>query len=188
MKHYKELIKLTAGRQQSFNLMLENIQNKDNPIIIETGCIRNPNSYDGDGMSTMIFDSFAYHHDAEYYSVDLNIDHVNLAKKMTKKAKITCSDSVKFLFDLNSYLILNNKRVDLLYLDSYDLDRNNPHPSSMHHIMELIAIWPSCGTGTIIAVDDNFDNGIGKGKYVKDFMALIGKKPIYDGYQIVWQL
>ena len=35
-----------------------------------------------------------------------------------------------------------------------------------------------------IAVDDNIP-GIGKGRYVREFLESVGYRVIYDGYQIV---
>lgn len=188
MNHYKDLISRTTKRQRSFELMLKKLENRKNPTIIETGCIRQPNSFDGDGMSSLIFDSYAYHHDGLYMSVDININHVNLAKSMIKKGQVFCDDSVKFLFELNEKFRNTNTYIDLLYLDSFDLDQRNPHPSSLHHIMELLVAWPSCKPGTIVCVDDNLSNGIGKGTYIHSFMELISKKPIFNEYQIIWEL
>lgn len=182
------LISLTGKRRESFSLMIDSLKNKNNPLIIETGCSRIVNNFAGDGMSTVIFDAFIKEYGGLFYSVDINENNVNTAKNLTTCANIFCSDSVQFLHSLNLDLKQNNKKIDLLYLDSFDFDMNNPHPSSMHHIMELLAIWQSCDVGTIIAVDDNFENGLGKGKYVRQFMSNIGIEPIYNGYQIVWKL
>ena len=74
-----------------------------------------------------------------------------------------------------------------MYLDSFDFDMANPHPSSLHHIFELAAIMPCLKQGTMICVDDNFGT-IGKGGYVKEFMDLINKQRVYAGYQWVWKL
>jgi hypothetical protein len=51
-----------------------------------------------------------------------------------------------------------------------------------------MVIWPSLVKDTVIAVDDNFENGKGKGQYVREFLSNIGIEPIYSGYQIVWKL
>ena len=73
--------------------------------------------------------------------------------------------------------------IDVLYLDSFDVDFNNPVPSSFHHIKELLAIFPKIQKGTLIVVDDNF-NGKGKGQMIKDYMKNIGINPFFDEYQI----
>lgn len=188
MNFYKELISKTGKRKESFQLMLDRIKTRTSPLVVETGCSRQDNNFDGDGMSSLIFDSFTEHHQGEFYSVDINPDHVDFTKKLIKKGNIICSDSVSFLFELNKKLRTQNKQIDLLYLDSFDFERNNPHPSSLHHIMELTSIWPSCLTGTIIAIDDNFPDGTGKGQYVSLWMEKNNIKPIFKDYQIIWEI
>jgi predicted O-methyltransferase YrrM len=183
----QELLDNNGVRKPSFEIMIDKLSKKNNPLIIETGCVRQLNDF-GAGMSTVIFDKYIEQNGGECYSIDINPNNINLAKMITKNINLICSDSVSYLFNKNKELRDENKYVDLLYLDSFDFDHNDPHPSSMHHIMELLCIWPSCTKGTIVAVDDNFDNGSGKGTYVKQFMSNIGINPIFDGYQIVWEL
>ena len=94
-----------------------------------------------------------------------------------------CGDSVKFLQELSP-----EHKFDLVYLDSYDVDFENPHPSSLHHLFELCAILhKNCKKGTLISIDDN-KSGIGKGQYVAQFLDTIGAIKIYDGYQLIYQL
>ena len=77
--------------------------------------------------------------------------------------------------------------IDLLYLDSFDINFNKPHPSMLHHIKELCAIIGRLEKGAIIVVDDNIEKS-GKGGYVADFMENLGYKKIIDEYQIAWIL
>lgn len=188
MNKVNELISRTGKRSESFSLMINELTKKTSPLIIETGCSRMANNFDGDGMSTLIFDSFIGEHGGECYSVDINKSHVEFAQQNTKYVDIQTSDSVSYLYLLNKKLQRENRKVDLLYLDSFDFDVSNTHPSSFHHIKELIVIWPSLSDGTIITVDDNFENGKGKGQYVREFLSNIGIEPVYSGYQIVWKL
>ena len=188
MNKAHELISRTRKRSESFLLMISELAKKTSPLIIETGCSRTPNNFDGDGMSTLIFDSFVSEHGGECYSVDINRSHVEFAQRHTRNVNIKVQDSVKFLYELNKNLQNRNRKVDLLYLDSYDFDESNTHLSSFHHIKELMVIWPSLVKDTVIAVDDNFENGKGKGQYVREFLSNIGIEPIYSGYQIVWKL
>lgn len=188
MTKYNDLINKTGKRKASFDLMIQSILSKTNPLIIETGCVRDINNISGDGVSTLIFDAFALEHGAEFYSVDISDKNVNLAIQNTSKARISCQDSVVFLYELNKVLRDSTKYIDLLYLDSFDAHPHVKHQSSLHHLKELVAIWPSCKEGTIIAVDDNFEDGTGKGTYVKSFFDDLGIKPIFNGYQIVWKI
>jgi predicted O-methyltransferase YrrM len=197
IKHLNELVAKTTKRAQSYAIMLSHVANIQNPLIVETGCARKEDNFDGDGMSTVIFDTLVDYHGGDFYSVDINPDNVRFAEKNTKKARVFCGDSVAYLHNQNKTWVQQGRKIDLLYLDSFDFDINEPHPSSLHHILEMVAISPSLGPGTMICVDDNFlmersDTGerfeIGKGGYVKQYMDAIHKERIYTGYQWVWKL
>lgn len=182
-----EMVMKTGKRGPSFAQMINHVGPRKNPIIVETGCARLADNFEGDGMSTLIFDELASQIDGKFYSVDINPENAEFALKNTKVAEIHCGDSVKFLHELNTKLRKQGQYIDLLYLDSFDFDMQDPHPSSLHHILELVAIWPSCREGTMICVDDNFGD-VGKGGYVKQYMDLLGKNRVWDGYQWVWLL
>jgi hypothetical protein len=61
-------------------------------------------------------------------------------------------DSVQFLNSFSK--IAPDKSVDLIYLDSWDVDWNNPFASAEHGKKELVAIRPLLRTGVIIVIDD----------------------------------
>ncbi len=187
IQHLTDLVNKTTKRAPSFGMMLNHVGAIHEPLIVETGCARQENNFEGDGMSTAIFDTFVNYHGGEFYSVDINSDNVRFAASRSKKANLTCSDSVRFLYNQSKVWVAQNRKIDLLYLDSFDFDRKNPHPSSLHHIFELAAIMPCLREGTMVCVDDNFDTA-GKGSYVKEFMDLIGKERIYTDYQWIWKL
>lgn len=52
--------------------------------------------------------------------------------------------------------VLRNFRdpIDVLYLDSYDVDWTNPSGSMEHHLQELKAAWPLLARRSIVAFDD----------------------------------
>lgn len=195
-KFFAKLLQPAPGnpvrdRATSFELIFELLDQKEdkNFLIVETGCMRADHgqlAYGDDGASTFIFDDFINFYDGEVHSVDINPDNVAHAQKMvSNKTKVTCSDSVKFLWNFPE-----DKQIDFLYLDSYDVRKDNPHPSQLHHVKELCAVIDKLGEGSIVCIDDHdafFTGGqIGKGTYVKDFMDNIGAKCIHEGYQIVW--
>ena len=91
-------------------------------------------------------------------------------------------DSVEFLYKYKP-----TEDIDLLYLDSYDLDWNNPIPSALHHMKELCAIISKLKKGCIILIDDN-NNNIGKGQFVSNFLDNIGAKQLFSEYQIAYEL
>ncbi len=179
------------NRADSFYLIFKELEKikENNFIIVETGCMRSDHGdlcFGDDGASTFIFDEFINNSSGELYSVDINENNTKYARnKVSEKTKISTNDSVKFLWDFN-------KEIDFLYLDSYDIEKENPHPSQLHHLKELCAIIKNLKKGSIICVDDYdafFTNGIiGKGTYVKNFMENINANKLYEGYQIVWQM
>jgi len=157
---------------------------KESYFIVETGMCRFENNFAGDGMSTILWDEFINIFGGKVYSVDILQMTVNFAKnKVSNLCELFCLDSVSFLHQLS--LQENLPKIDLLYLDSYDIDWNNPHPSSFHHIKEFLAIKSKIEEGCLIFIDDNNKN-TGKGKYVDEFMSNIQKKKIIDEYQIAW--
>ena len=76
IKHLEELINKTGKRAAAFAMMVNHALSIDNPLIVETGCARQENNFDGDGMSTIIFDKLVEYHGGDFYSVDINPDNL----------------------------------------------------------------------------------------------------------------
>ena len=181
------------NRADNFLRVFEILENSNKSFfnIIETGTTRRDHghlSFGDDGASTYIFDQFINFYNGELLSVDINKDNVNYANSVTSdKTRVFCEDSVKFLWGLPK-----NQNIDLLYLDSFDIEKQNPHPSQLHHIKELCSVIDKLKSETIIIVDDHdafFTGGkIGKGTYVKGFMKDIGADIIFENYQIGFKL
>jgi len=181
-KKYKNCL---GNRYETFYSSFEYLEslNKDNYFILETGMTRIKDNY-GDGQSTIIFDEYINYKDGTLISVDINPNAIDLCSKLvSSKTKLVCEDSVNFLYKTS--LQENLQKIDLLYLDSFDLDWNNPHPSAMHHVKELLSIIPKISTGTLIIVDDNQKDS-GKGRYISDFMKNINKQYFFNEYQTGW--
>lgn len=187
-------------RASSLQIVFELLEKKKdkNFLVVETGCMRADHgqlALGDDGASTFIFDDFINHYDGEVLSVDINEDNVKHAQNMVSdKTKVVCMDSVQFLWNLPS-----TKKIDFLYLDSYDFEPENPIPSQLHHVKELCAVMKNIKKGTIIAVDDHANTPEfasyrstlakgGKAGFIENFMTNIGAEVLHDGYQIVWRL
>ena len=186
-------------RATSLEIVFENLDQKrvKDFFIVETGCMRADHgklAFGDDGASTYILDDFVNYYDGNVVSVDINPDNCRHANNMTSdRTEVYCSDSVKFLYNLSE-----RRKIDLLYLDSFDFDPNNPIPSQRHHLKELCAAMTKLRQGTLILVDDNANTPEfewftkvaqgGKAAFIKDFMRSIGREPLYDGYQILWRL
>jgi hypothetical protein len=175
-----------SHRFSTFKKMFRYLDNISSPLIVETGISRMIDNYTGDGHSTLLFDEYLHFFKKSGMLISIDIDQNKCdftAPLLSSKSTILCSDSV---IALNS--ISNNSNlpsIDLLYLDSYDVDWNNPHPSALHHFKELLSIQPKLKSGTLIVVDDH-DHGRGKGKYIAEYMNDINKTPYFDEYQIGW--
>lgn len=196
----KEMVSKTNQRQDSFQLMIDHLKTIEDPLIIETGCIRPSDqpwgtidiSFKDDGMSTCIFDRYINEYNGEFHSVDITPLHVEYATSMVSdKTQVHCDDSIHFLWEASKHLIENNQYVDLLYLDSFDWTVGNEPACMAHHIKELACIVSRMKIGSLIAVDDNYKENnkrVGKGVYVAEFMESIGAELVHDGVQCVWRI
>ena len=186
-------------RATSLSMVFEILDEKKDKdfFIVETGCMRADHgqlALGDDGASTYIFDDFINYYDGEVASVDINPDNVAHAQKMVSdKTQVYCSDSVEFLWN-----IPQKRKIDLLYLDSFDFEPEDPIPSQKHHLKELTAVMKNLRKGSIIMVDDNLNTPEfewftqiaqgGKAGFVKEFMKDIGAELLLDEYQIIWRL
>ncbi len=186
-------------RATSLSMVFEILDEKKDKdfFIVETGCMRADHgqlALGDDGASTYIFDDFINFYDGEVVSVDINPDNVRHAQKMVSdRTTVYCSDSVEFLWNIPT-----KRKIDLLYLDSYDFEPDNPIPSQKHHLKELTAVMKNLRKGSIIMVDDNANTPEfewftkiaqgGKAGFVKEFMKDVGAELLLDEYQIIWRL
>ena len=178
-------------RQESFIIMLEHLMKSNSPYIVETGTTRSKDNYEGDGMSTVFWDLFCQiRMDAHYISLDINPLNCAVARSLVKYDEcIICSDSIQ-------YLNFNKPpKIDLLYLDSYDLDLQDAAPAFLHCFNEFVVCQDRLMDGALICVDDNipaideYGNAlnISKGHYLKQYLSKIGIEPIFEGYQLLWR-
>ena len=173
------------NRADNFQFIFEYLEKIESPVIVETGVMRGDHgdmAFGDDGCSTFLFDQFINIHGGSFTTVDISENNCNHARsKISNKSTVTCSDSIPFLWNFQ-------EKVDMVYLDSYDIEFKNPVPSQVHHIKELACLLKNLKKGSLIVIDDHdafFTNGqIGKGTLVKEFMAQIGKTPIFENYQI----
>lgn len=151
--------------------------------IVETGCARIPNNWGGDGQSTVLFDRYVTSEGGRLYSVDISPEAVKIARSLVSpRTNLVLNDSVAFLAQFN-------QPIDLLYLDSFDLDTGNPYPSSKHHLLELCAAQRNLHRGSLVMVDDTYwenDVCVGKGGLVAEYMRAVGATLLMQGYQDLW--
>ena len=161
-------------------------------LILETGTLRVPGNWEGDGQSTYLFDVYAQcelaqGRPATLFSIDLGTESIAAARATCSSVvNLICNDSVYALHSLARQL--DRRTASLLYLDSFDLDLAEPMPSAIHHLMELAAAAPLLRPGSLIAVDDHGVADGGKGALVDRYMESVGATVLYSGYQKLWRL
>lgn len=146
--------------------------------IVETGTWR---GIECDGQSTRLLSMAASDLGADFYSVDINQDHINRSRaKMVEyglsNVRHSCCDSIFFLS-------LFQSPIQFLYLDSYDFSETTPEPSQLHQVAELGAAWGKLVQKTIILLDDCNIKGGGKGLLSTRFLVERGYKLIMSEYQ-----
>jgi len=102
--------------------------------------------------SSMLFSNYIKVFGGKFDTVDIN---PTIKKKyefiQSKNIQFHTNDSLIFLASLDDTSVRN---LDFIYLDSFDLDLNNPHPSQEHGLNEFLLIDEKIKEGTIISIDD----------------------------------
>lgn len=196
-----------AFRANTFRKMFEYLESIDGPVtIVETGCVRIEGNW-GDGQSTILFDKYISSRDSDSicYTVDINPRSVAECKKLvSNRIQVSQGDSIAYLHQLTKTLAEKKQFIALAYLDSYDIDWANWHPSASHHLQELTALLPCINTATLVTVDDSPLNGYftlgsknqimftqnpvvaGKGRLVAEYASQTGAKLVFSSYQVGW--
>ena len=157
---------------------------QDYYVIVETGTVRTFGEYE-DGQSTILFDEFVNYHDGVVYTVDTDPKCKEIVTEhCSKKVKAYTGDSVEFL---RNHLGTTFRKIDLLYLDSMDIDWDNPTESMEHHFKEFSSVLPSLKDKCLILSDDNaLKKPVGKGMLVDTYFKNAGVERFIDGFQLGW--
>lgn len=114
-------------------------------VIVETG------SSAWGTNSTLLFDAYCNSFGGHCYTVDIRLDPlIELRKLVTNNSSLYCNDSVSFL---NTLTVPENK-IDLLYLDSWDVDWADPLPSAIHGLNEYLTAIRNLQPGALVLIDD----------------------------------
>ena len=101
--------------------------------------------------STRLWDEYVRYAGGEVKSVDIRPDpSVELRGKLSKNTQLTVGDSIEFLKGLTG----KPATVDLIYLDSIDVDGGNPEPAENHGEAEFKIAMTLVRVGGIILIDD----------------------------------
>jgi len=160
-------MKPITGRNGSFLEVLSILEKEyQEPIVIvETGCIRNTSeeSKFGDGWSTLNWEYYAKNTNSRVFVVDIDNNHLEKSKQVVPPSEwveYTKSDSIEYLEKFD-------KKIDLLFLDSYDYcgDEENIRKCHNHSLNEVKAAWDKLNDKCFVLIDDVFSsNWDGKGK------------------------
>ena len=182
-----------VDRYKSFRLIFETLLRRKSRdfTIIETGC-----SFTGGfchGNSSMLFFEFLNIFGGKLISIDLDPRHMEACTRIVSAVRPATGRATFFPRVGDSLAILKSlpNAADFVYLDSWDLERDDPEPSMRHHLAELKAakdIFRRSGE-LLLAVDDNLKPlGIGKGKYVREWAEANQRDILMDDYQLVIRL
>jgi hypothetical protein len=142
-------------------------------VIIETGT----SAWGTD--STRLWDSYVRKYGGSVLSCDIRPEaRKQLTGQLSKNTKCYLDDSVNFLHKYK------NLKADLYFLDSFDVDENNPFPSAEHGLREFMAIEESFKVGSLVLIDDTpsrlrFEtmphSSVGSKKFIEDYGISPGK-------------
>lgn len=166
-------------RWDAFSFIVYMLSKKNDKVyIMETGSIRAPGNWAGDGCSTAVWSWIIAQTDGYVASIDIDPEIFRLQRHKFPNVDFFTSDSLEFLTLFRSF-----EELDLLYLDSYDY---NGAPSSLHHVGELAIAYPKLKSGCMVAVDDCHSDASGKHVLVQKFFDLAGVKPAVKSHITVW--
>jgi SAM-dependent methyltransferase len=168
-------------RWPAFKLIAYYLLSKQAPVhIAETGCAREEHNWGGDGQSTQVWNWIVERTGGSLISFDINPKAVAYARSVAPLAEVRCIDSVQGLRQLE-----NLEQLDFLYLDSFDLTAGIESPT--HHLAELASVYPRLPSGCLIAVDDCKNETHGKHRFVRDWLMILGVRPLLESYVTVWR-
>jgi cephalosporin hydroxylase len=152
-------------------------------IIVETGTAREEGSWGGDGQSTLIWDWIVENKKNcdDAFSIDISEKNIRTAERLTRNVSLVLGDSIDQLTNMNCL-----DKCKLLYLDSMDLNIQNPLPSSAHHLAELMTAWSRLPSGCLIMVDDCLTHNKGKHLLVREFFKAMKIPAVIESYICGW--
>lgn len=203
VQEHFDVISSNHPSRHTIQQALEKLKNQP-ALIIETG------SSAWGVNSSVLFDNYVNSFGGEFQTVDLRLHPMlKLKGKLSPKSTLNCDNSVNFL---KRWSLKNpNKKIDLLYLDSWDVVWNNPDPSGLHGLAEYLVAAKHLKKGSLLLIDDTpssekfflsnisdknafseyyRDNNFypGKGSLVKQHLISLklGHEVAHD-YQLLWE-
>ncbi len=181
--YLKGRIESSDKRYETMLFALQLMKERSATTIVETGTARAGNSnFEGDGGFTIIVGDYVRDNGGTFYSVDQNIyalsNAANGLGESRSFVRLVNEESVAFLQRFK-------QPIDFLYLDSSDLDVDDPMPSQQHHLKEIMAAYPNLHEKSVVMIDDCGFIHSGKGKQVIYYLVSRGWKILARGYQVI---
>lgn len=148
------------------------------PIIVETGCVRAYNDWQGAGASTPIFARFAQMKGGKFTSIDNDFNHVTFAKNMLHSYSLPG----EVICERGSTAIAKFDKIDLLYLDSMDTE-HEAHADC--NLEEFQAAEKALHKNSLVLIDDTPSLTWGKGTKTIPYALERGWRILYAGYQVL---
>lgn len=129
----------------TFKKLFEQMNGMRNPYILESGIASAGTN------STYLFNEYVRKYGGFFWSVDINQNLVNQHRgNMCPATQLVCDDSVSFFKKWTK----SHDVVNVIYLDSYDLDFYDPTPSANHGLAEYKSLMPVIKKDTLLLIDD----------------------------------
>jgi hypothetical protein len=177
---FRPLLGSTA-RWTGFCYLMRYLLGRERPVIVETGTLRQPGNWKGDGQSTRLWQWVVERKSGLAVSVDVESTACDLARRECPSTHVVCQDSVTFLRGFFPFA------VDLLYLDSREWGPGAEMQSAMHQVAELSAIYERLPSGCLIASDDSHSADQGKPALTRRLLHILGIEPVIDSYIVIWR-
>jgi len=183
----------------TFKRLFKEMEGLKDPYILESGIASAGTN------STYLFNEYVKKYGGFFWSVDINKNLVDFHKgNMCPATQLIHNDSVEFFKDWSK----SHKVANVIYLDSYDLDFYNPHPSGNHGLLEYNSLIPVIKKDTLLLIDDtpinpywldnrnkeyfdmckyyqNYNKMPGKGMYILDKITNANK--LMHNYQVLYK-
>lgn len=174
-----------AHRESTFRQLFSYLDKLADPlVIVETGSVRQPGNWRGDGQSTLLFDRYAQQRPGtRVLTVDSDAEASRQCLGLVSGlVEVHTRDSVAFLHTLAQHPWPDPSWC--FYLDSFDVDYAAPYPSAAHHLKELVAIAPLLRPDSLVVIDDSPASPPGKGFLVAEYAQAIGARVMFHEYQL----
>jgi predicted O-methyltransferase YrrM len=149
--------------------------------IVETGVYRGIHF---DGQSTLIWAKIAEHTGGHVTGIDISPDSISRSLELLGEYRrfvtLILRDSLEALQEVNA-------PIDVLYLDSYDHDPENPDPCQQHQLAEARIAVPKMADKSIILIDDCIFSTGGKSKLSDPYVREAGFTNVALEYQNIYQ-